>query len=214
MADLNIVRKAGPTLWPWLIGLVVLGLLIWGISELVNTDRDNATMAEADADVSPVATGAVPGSGAQAVEQTPPVTPAPLAALMPLGTQDVGQRVSVTGEVLTNPADGGFWVRTENRAVIWVKGPQRVKEGQQVQEIVGTIQQVRAGQPGAALDAEIESSAAGKGVAFAPGLYLDASPGPNAAPAAARTGSRNEGGRDGTEARARPGSTRRAGTDG
>src|SRR5512146_389448 len=59
VADLNIVRKAGPTLWPWLIGLVVLGLLIWGISELVNTDRDNATMAEADADVSPVATAAV-----------------------------------------------------------------------------------------------------------------------------------------------------------
>lgn len=186
MADLNIVRKQGPTLWPWLIGLVVLGLLIWGIAELVNTDRDNQTMEEADADGS-VATAVAPGAAAPPPAAQPDLTPAPLAALEPLGTQDVGQQVSATGQVLTSAADGGFWLRTENRAVIWVRSPQRVKPGEQVQEMTGTLQQARGDSPATAPDADVVK-AAGKGVAFVQGLYLDASPAPAPSTAASTRG--------------------------
>ena len=224
MADINIVRRPGPTLRPWLIGLVVLALLIWGIAELVNEDRDNATMAQADSEDGSVAPAVAPvavapsataaATAAPAAEQAPAVTPAPLAALVPLGTQDVGQRVSATGEVLTLPAHGGFWLRTDNQAVIWVRSPQPVRPGQQVQDLPGTIESARPGQPGAALDAGVESSPAGKGLAFAPGLYLDASPTPAPAPAVARARSEIGGAHSGTEARARTKGAKKSGRAG
>lgn len=37
MADINVAR-GGPTLWPWIIGLVVLALLIWALAELLGGD--------------------------------------------------------------------------------------------------------------------------------------------------------------------------------
>ncbi len=196
MADFNWPERNQPTLLPWLIGLVVLGLLMWGIAELVNTDRDNETMAEADS-AGPAATAVAPGAApppaaapaaAPAAEQPGGVAPEPVGALMPLGIQDVGQRVSAAGVVLGTPAGEGFWLRTENRALIWVRSSQRVKSGQVVQE-TGTLQQTNPGEPGAALDAEVESAVAKQGLAFAPGLYLDASPAPARAPGVARAGS-------------------------
>lgn len=34
MADINVERK-GPSIWPWVIGLVILALVIWAIAELM-----------------------------------------------------------------------------------------------------------------------------------------------------------------------------------
>jgi len=33
MADIRVERK-GPNIWPWIIGLIVLALLVWGLMEL------------------------------------------------------------------------------------------------------------------------------------------------------------------------------------
>ena len=33
MADINVERK-GPSVWPWVIGLLVLALLIWALVEM------------------------------------------------------------------------------------------------------------------------------------------------------------------------------------
>ena len=33
MADINVERK-GPSIWPWIIGLIVLALLVWALMEL------------------------------------------------------------------------------------------------------------------------------------------------------------------------------------
>jgi hypothetical protein len=35
MADINVERR-GPTIWAWIIGLVILALLIWAIAEIVD----------------------------------------------------------------------------------------------------------------------------------------------------------------------------------
>lgn len=40
MADINVTRK-GPSIWPWIIGLLVLALLIWGLAEMLGDDDDN-----------------------------------------------------------------------------------------------------------------------------------------------------------------------------
>jgi hypothetical protein len=38
VADINVQRK-GPAIWPFLIGAVVLGLLIWGLIRLFDRDE-------------------------------------------------------------------------------------------------------------------------------------------------------------------------------
>jgi hypothetical protein len=39
MAEINVERK-GPSIWPWIIGLIVLALLIWALMELFG-NRDS-----------------------------------------------------------------------------------------------------------------------------------------------------------------------------
>jgi hypothetical protein len=39
VADINIERKR-PAIWPFLIGAVVLGLLIWGLISLFDRDEE------------------------------------------------------------------------------------------------------------------------------------------------------------------------------
>lgn len=33
MADINVERK-GPSIWPWIIGLIVLALLVWFLADM------------------------------------------------------------------------------------------------------------------------------------------------------------------------------------
>lgn len=39
MADIDVQRK-GPAIWPFVIGAVVLGLLIWGLIRLFDRDEE------------------------------------------------------------------------------------------------------------------------------------------------------------------------------
>lgn len=38
MADIQVARK-GPSIWPWIIGLIALALLIWALVQLFEDDR-------------------------------------------------------------------------------------------------------------------------------------------------------------------------------
>lgn len=40
MADIR-VEKRKTNVWAWVIGLVLLGLVIWGVAELMDTDRED-----------------------------------------------------------------------------------------------------------------------------------------------------------------------------
>lgn len=61
MADIDIQKKRGPGVWPWIAGLVVLALIVWGVMEMTG-DRTAARD-----------TGAQPA----AEQQAPTVGPAP-----------------------------------------------------------------------------------------------------------------------------------------
>jgi hypothetical protein len=37
LADINVERK-GPSIWPWIVGLIVLALLIWALVEMFGRD--------------------------------------------------------------------------------------------------------------------------------------------------------------------------------
>jgi hypothetical protein len=89
VADINVERK-GPSIWPWVIGLVVLALLIWALVEMFG-DRTQ-----------PAVVG--PGPDTLFVD-TPMVTPSPTPGVAP--TPAPGAPVA-PGDTLpaTQPAPG------------------------------------------------------------------------------------------------------------
>lgn len=129
MADINVERK-GPSIWPWVIGLLVLALLIWAIAEMVDTDEDQVAETEQVEEVEeppaavPTPTPTQPGME-DAVE---------FETLTPIGSDDIGRQVQLSGEVVGQPTDEGFWVRTETdqQDVIFVQGPARTQDGQEL----------------------------------------------------------------------------------
>jgi hypothetical protein len=77
MADIN-VERAGPSIWPWIIGLVVLALLIWAVAEMVGTRDRTGTVAPATQEVAPAATDPAAGTWVDpAPGTTDPATGAP-----------------------------------------------------------------------------------------------------------------------------------------
>jgi hypothetical protein len=54
VADINVERK-GPSIWPWIIGLIVLALLIWALTQMFGR-QDTTTPVGAPADTFPVDT--------------------------------------------------------------------------------------------------------------------------------------------------------------
>lgn len=59
MADLNVERKQR-SIWPWIVGLLLLGLIIWGLAELLDDDRDDVLEDRVEE------VGMLPGSGVAA----------------------------------------------------------------------------------------------------------------------------------------------------
>jgi hypothetical protein len=76
MADIDVERK-GPSIWPWIIGLIVLALLIWALASLFGEDEPE--VAGTDPLVAPVVTD--PAAPA-------PVVPAPAAGAQVAGLDE------------------------------------------------------------------------------------------------------------------------------
>ncbi len=156
MADINVERK-GPSIWPWIIGLLVLALLIWAIAEMVDTDEEEmARVEEVEEPVAAVPTPAPTVPEAEAVE---------IETLAPLGLDDVGRTVMLEGEVVGQPTNQGFWVASELNGepnAIFVQTPARTRDGQMLQmadvesgedvELMGTLQQARPDQASSWID--------------------------------------------------------------
>jgi hypothetical protein len=78
VADINVERKQ-PSVWPWVIGLIVLALVIWALVEMFGGNDGTAGM-DVDADTTAVETpGATTPPAAAPVPG--PATPAPGAAV-------------------------------------------------------------------------------------------------------------------------------------
>lgn len=39
MADINVERK-GPSIWPWILGILILALVIWGVAEMLEDEPE------------------------------------------------------------------------------------------------------------------------------------------------------------------------------
>ena len=108
------IRKKQPTSWPWLAGAALLGLVGWGVTELLAPPSEEAgpEIGTTVADTQPPA--AIPLVGRQPFY--PPDRPG-LVDLAPLGPEDAGESVRVHGQVVAADetgywaADGGLLVR-------------------------------------------------------------------------------------------------------
>lgn len=155
MADINVERK-GPSIWPWVIGLLVLALLIWAIAEMVDTDEDVTEVAETDG-VEQVEEPPAAVPEPEPVEPEPGVTPdeaVELEELLPLNSDDIGRPVLIEGEVVGEPIDDGFWLRVDNDEThaLFVQTPVRTEDGETLEttdvesgdelEIVGVVQRM------------------------------------------------------------------------
>lgn len=49
MAEIRVERKERRSLLPWILGLLLLALVVWGISEMMGRDDDDAADAGATA---------------------------------------------------------------------------------------------------------------------------------------------------------------------
>lgn len=53
MADIHVKRRRAPGLWPWVAGLLVLSLVVWGATELLSRDAAKELDAAAPATGAP-----------------------------------------------------------------------------------------------------------------------------------------------------------------
>lgn len=105
MADINVQRR-GASFWPWLLGLIVLALLIWGIMELFDRDDDEvAQAAPAPAVVDPIP----PASSTSPVAAAPTLTLIPVAAIV-AAPSNYGVPLDGTARVTSVVSDRGFWI--------------------------------------------------------------------------------------------------------
>jgi hypothetical protein len=130
MRQLDMKRKQ-TSAWPWLAGVVLLGLVVWGVTSLLAPPVD----AEG-----PVSEGSEEELAPSALPM--PVNPVGITPvrdvreLSPLGQEHLGQRLRAEGEVVATGTDG-FWILAGSE-VIRVDSEQVVRQGQSV-EVQGTL---------------------------------------------------------------------------
>lgn len=130
MAQIPVERKS-PSIWPWLIGLLVLIGLIWLLYEWFDRDEEVVPAAAVTAPAPEVGTPPAPAV-------TPPPAaegPVTLATLLGGPAPYVGKAVSLVGQpvrVADVPSDRGFWVEDQGQRMFVVlnEGPPGVADVQ------------------------------------------------------------------------------------
>jgi hypothetical protein len=141
MTEIKLQKKKVP-FWPWLVGLAAAAVIVYGISRLVTSRAINQIVGEDSGSVANGGTGAL-GSGDT---PPPPLPSSSLEALLPLGTEDLGQRVAVNGEVVGIPSAEGFWVLSDENVVIFVRGAPPAKLGAREENVMGLLAAAKPGE--------------------------------------------------------------------
>ena len=122
MAEINVERKDA-SIWPWVLGLLLLGLLAWGVYELLDDDAPEVATAPAvvDAPVAPVAPVVDPA--APAVPPAPAVGTPGLAEILANPAAYAGQTWSTPQPVRAAEVvgDRSFWVESNGQRLFVIK---------------------------------------------------------------------------------------------
>ena len=163
MADVRVERKEpserrGPSIWPWIIGLLVLALLIWAIAEMVDTDETQVAEVEEVEPGQPVPPTAVP---------VPRAGTASIPDILSNPSAHVGQQFSGEVRVTETVSDRGFWIEQQGQRMFAIvtalsaAEPKDINPGQMLRITDGTLRDASylPQLPGAALDARTRRTA-------------------------------------------------------
>lgn len=109
MADIDVERK-GPSIWPWIIGLIILALLIWALVELFGGDEE-AEVAAVDPIVAP--TGEVSPPTMEPPALVAPTAGIPVSQIIESPATFTGQALGGEVRVVEVPTDRGFWIEDQ-----------------------------------------------------------------------------------------------------
>ena len=157
MADVRVEHRErperkGPSIWPWIIGLLVLALLIWAIAEMVGGDETRVAGVEEVEPGQQVPPAAVP---------TPEAGAATIPAILSNPSAHVGQPFNGEVRVVDTVSDRGIWIEQQGQRLFAITTAlssaeaKRINPGQMLRITDGTLRdpsylpQI----PGAALDA-------------------------------------------------------------
>ncbi len=166
MAEIKVEKKT--SVWPWVIGVIVLLLIIWALFALFN--RDNDTVANTPATVAaPAAVAVAPATSSTLDTGTPPLAttgstgmpgssmgssgmatdnPVTVGSIVTTPADFAGQQVAVSGTVRVAkvPTDRGFWIEDNGQRIFAViaqspgmENAVDVTAGQKV-KLMGTVQ--------------------------------------------------------------------------
>lgn len=127
MADINVERK-GPSIWPWIIGLIVLAVLIWLLTEMFDSDDEVETEPAFEEPVM--------------VEPAPePAAPTAMVAALPVA-EIADDPVSFEGRTVSGEAtvaemidERTFWLEDQGRRMLVLldaASPLSLEPGQRV----------------------------------------------------------------------------------
>lgn len=140
MAEIHVERKEAG-IWPWILGLLLLLLLGWGIYELFDTDVEEPVAAAVVPTAAPSVPPVTPATTPEAIAQGPLCVAQVLAAPATYIGQSLGACEMRVAEVVS---DRGFWVEENGQRVFVI-----VNEGTQTnpQPGVGDVSGPQAEKP-------------------------------------------------------------------
>lgn len=129
MARIDIERKK--PVWPWIIGLLVLLALLWGLFALLGNDAEPdavtpvVTEPMTDATANPIAPAARMDEPVVIAPPPPPPTeaddtPIPVSVIVVGPAEYLGQPVVGTAQVADVPSDRGFWLEQDGQRIFAV----------------------------------------------------------------------------------------------
>lgn len=148
MANIDVQRRE-TSIWPWLLGLIVLGLLIWGAMELFGGGTEETTYTESAPAVVESEPSVITPETTTPMATTP-TTGLTIAQILQNPTAHIGHTFSGAVQVTEVPTDRGFWVTDQGQRIfVIINGPapdqpKNIQANQMVQlnnaQIYGTEQ--------------------------------------------------------------------------
>ena len=178
MADIDIEKKKGGMgILPWILGLLLLGLILWGLTRCGDDDADEAVVVTTDTLVTDTTTtmAPMPMDTGMAMADTTAAGAAgaaagalPVAAILANPGQYGTQAVSGTARVTDVISDRGFWVEEGGqRMFVVIAEPQAseqaidINTGQTIR-LSGTVREGSAAGQLTGLEAEAQRTAQGQ----------------------------------------------------